>query len=253
MDRGLYAASSGGLQASRRLDVVANNLANVNTPGFKAERIRARQQQFEDTLASTLPQGQNHRGDFERVPGVVGDGTFTDFAPGPIESTGNPLNVALVPKDQFFVVLGANGEEFTRAGNFTINSENELVTPDGAKVSGGGSSITVPPGGSVRILDNGNIVVGPLKGSGQQVASSQVVGQLQVVKVSDLQQLERTQGTRFRLKGGGTTPVENPMVMPESLEMANVSHAAFSVQMVENALARRSDQTREQVYHQLTS
>lgn len=221
MDRGLYAATSGGLQSSRRLDIVANNLANVNTPGFKAQRIRSRQQSFEDTLASALPQAQDNRGDFERVPGVVGEGTFTDFTPGPVENTGNPLNAALVDPSHFFVVITPQGEQYTRAGNFTLNAENELVTPDGMRVSGGGGPIAIPPGVAPRILDNGTIVAG-----------GQVAGQLQVVKVNDLQQLERTEGTRFNLKGGGTQTLDTPSVIPESVEMANVSTVDAMIDMI---------------------
>ena len=139
MDRGIYAAASGGLSSLRLLEVISNNMANSSTVGFKAERLVGRQQSFSDTLAGTLAeQPARALGDQERTPGVTDVSTLTDFTPGPISNTGNPLNVALVKDNQFFVVQTPEGEEYTRAGNFTLDSGGTLVTPDGFPVLGDG-------------------------------------------------------------------------------------------------------------------
>jgi len=94
MDRGLYTAASNGLVSARRLEIVSNNLANINTVGFKAQKLVTRQQEFSDTLASKI-EGVSERAalDHQQAPGAINVGTFTDFDPGPVSQTGNPLNV----------------------------------------------------------------------------------------------------------------------------------------------------------------
>src|SRR5690606_26733045 len=102
-------------------------------------------------------------------PGVVTTDNVTDFTPGPIANTGNPLNVALVKMNQFFSVQTQAGEFLTRAGNFTLNAEGNLVTQDGELVNGDGGPITLPAG-QARISGNGDVIVG-----------GETVGRLRVV------------------------------------------------------------------------
>lgn len=221
MEKGLYSATSGGLLESRRLEVVANNLANVNTVGFKASRVVARQQEFSDTLASTLENVSSRaKSDIDNSPGVVDVEVSTDFSPGPIHTTEAPLDAALVDQDKFFAIQVDGQERYTRAGNFTLNSEGSLVTADGKPVLGEGGPITVT-GGSAKITSNGSIMVNGLK-----------AGTLKVVSISDLTQLEREEGTRFKLKQGAqATPVASN-VIPGSLEMPNVNVVQTMVEMI---------------------
>ncbi|MCB0345859.1 MAG: flagellar hook-basal body protein [Bdellovibrionales bacterium] len=232
MDRGLYTAASGGLARTRELDIVSNNLANVNTVGFKAQRIITHQQSFSDTLASTLSDNDpSAQGDFDRTPGVVTAGTVTDFSQGPIRNTENPLDVALTQPNTFFVVNTPEGETYTRAGNFTLDAERNLVTADGMAVSGGGGQITLPPG-KVTIRDNGAITV-----EGEQVAA------LRVVRIDDLKSLERTDGARFKLAGGGQAEgIDNPRVIPGAVEMPNFNVVEAMVQMIDTQRAFESYQ-----------
>lgn len=221
MDRGVYAAASGGLLQARRLQLVANNLANVSTVGFKAERLVSRQQEFADTLASSIASNAPHaKGDQQRVPGVVDIDSVTDFSPGPVTTTGNPLNVALNNKNQFFVVNTPDGERYTRAGNFTLNAQGTLVTPDGQPVLGEGGPITIQGGSNATISGNGTV---SLNGAS--------VGRLRVVEIADLNQLERADGTRFSLKGGQASPVA-ANVIPQSVEMPNVEVVPCMIDMI---------------------
>ena len=145
MDRGTYIAASGGFAQLLKLQIVSNNLANVSTPGFKREILRGDVQTFEQTLASQIaPNDPYARGDQERTPGVVSVHAETDFAQGPIQDTGNPLDVALRNPKDFFVVLTPNGPRYTRAGNFTLGQNGQLVTADGMPVSGDGGAINLP-------------------------------------------------------------------------------------------------------------
>jgi flagellar basal-body rod protein FlgF len=210
MDKGLYAASSGGLLATKRIDVTANNIANANTVGFKGERLASRQQEFGDTLASTF-NGDNTlaQQDFDRTPGVVATGTTSDFTVGTINYTGNPLDVALRQPNQFFTVTTPEGVLLTRAGNFSVNAEGALVASDGMPVNGDGGPISIPPG-PVKISPNGTITAG-----------ARTVARLQVVQVNDLSNLERLGGSRFRLRAGDTTAVDNVALAAESVELPN--------------------------------
>ena len=221
MDRGIYSATSGGLLESRRLDVVANNLANINTVGFKASRLVTRQQEFSDTLASTI-QGSPPRsvGDHERTPGVVDIEAYTDFTPGPVNTTGAPLDVALREPNHFFVVETPDGEQYTRAGNFTANGEGVITTQDGYPVLGEGGPISIQEG-SARITSNGSVMV-----------AGESVGKLRVVSVEDPQQLERQGSVRFKASGAAA-PAQVPAdLIPESVEMPNVSVMEAMVELI---------------------
>ncbi|MFN8388902.1 MAG: flagellar hook-basal body protein [Bdellovibrionota bacterium] len=222
MDRGLYVATSGGLYSSRRVDVVANNIANVNTVGYKAERLVGRQQEFSDTLASVLPETARAKDDHARTPGVVHMSTVTDFTQGAIDYTGNPLNAALQNQNEFFVVQTPQGEAYTKAGNFTLNSEGFIVTPDGKPVMGEGGPIAVN-GGLPKIEGNGAVFVG-----------KEQVGKLRIAQFQDLKTLKRTDGTRFTLGPGGQPPstAESPTLIPGAVETANIQVVEAIVDLI---------------------
>lgn len=221
MDRGIYSAATGGVLGEKTLQVVAHNLANVSTVGFKAERLVSKQQEFQDTLAGVLSSTpQRAKGDHDRVPGVVNLATKTDFTAGPISHTGNPLNAALAEENQFFVVSTPQGEMYTRAGNFTTDVNGNLITMDGMEVQGEGGPITVSEG-SARITSNGTVMV-----------NDRVIGKLRVAQIDDLTQLKRQEGVRFSLEGGAANQAQNVQVVPESVEMPNVSVIQAMVDMV---------------------
>ena len=222
MERGSYTAASGGLLQFRKLEVVNNNLANVNTPGFKRQLLTGTEQSFDETLAALVAGDDPYaKPDQERTPGVVNLQVATDFTPGPLKNTGNPLDVALRHPNDFFVVQTANGMEYTRAGNFTLNEAGELVTHEGLSVQGDGGTIAVQ-GAGARITEGGDVQAG-----------SENYGRLQVVRFDDPAILERSGGNRFRLKGGGPAPAAvDADVVPRSLEMANVSTISSVIELI---------------------
>lgn len=160
MNSGMYAALSGNLAAMRRLDVLTNNLANVNTAGFKKDRLT-----FESlvTNAKNLTQGANPG----NTPVLSGDRFYTDFSQGLLKQTGNTLDLAL-EGDGFFVINTPQGKAYTRQGNFQRDANGKLVTIDGYEVLGSGP-ITIE-NGKVDIDTRGNVVV-----NGVPVATLQVV------------------------------------------------------------------------------
>lgn len=156
MPYGMYMSAEGAQVQQQRLEVIANNLANVNTVGFKPDVAS-----FQARLAEAFQQGYGYEGD--RSDDNVGGGvnvfdTTTDFAAGDLQTTGNDLDMAVIG-DGFFQVQGESGEPLlTRAGNFSIDSQNRLVTQNGMLVlDSGGSEITIDPQLPIEISATGDI------------------------------------------------------------------------------------------------
>ena len=145
MNSGMYAALSGNLSAMRRLDVIANNLANASTPGFKADQI-----QFESVLAAVKnPSSQD--------PVLSNERFSTDFSAGGLQKSDNALDVAL-DGDGFFVVNTPQGPAYTRQGNFHRGAGGKLVNADGYEVQGQNGAISIASG-QVEIGANGTVTV----------------------------------------------------------------------------------------------
>ncbi len=212
MDAGIFSAMSGSVAAQTRLDALANNLANASTAGFKAERVLQRAEPAGDV---TPPQNS--------VPTpVTRERVETDFTQGAIESSGNPLDVAIAG-DGFFVVHTDLGERLTRSGNFVVDAGGYLAASDGSRVQGTSGDITIPAG-SVAIGADGSIRVG-----------DQRVGQLRIVTVEDPKQLVRESGTRFA--AGNQAPAEvspgKTHVVQGAVEGANLSPVEGLVSLIE--------------------
>ena len=223
MDRGIYAATSAGLSQLKRIEVVNNNLANINTAGFKRQFLVTQAESFDQTIASTMSKQDPYaRGDHDRVMPVVSTETRTDFAAGPVKYTGNPLDVALRNPNDFFVISTNQGLQYTRAGDFTINTNGELVTQDGFPVQGEGGSIATS-GSSVSINADGSVRAG-----------GQTAGRLAVTRVDNPEKLERAGNSRFKLpQGGANAGVDvDPELVTSSLEMSNESAISSVVEMM---------------------
>jgi flagellar basal-body rod protein FlgG len=222
MDQGTYASASAGFAQLRKLDIVNNNLANVNTPGFKKQILVGDVQSFEQTLAARFAANDPYAElDHDRVEGVVNLQATTDFSVGPIRNTENPLDAALLSANQFFVVAGEGGElQYTRAGNFTLNDAGALVTQDGFLVQGDGGAIEA---------GQGKVTIAP---GGQVLADGNEVGRLQVVSIENTENLERLGATRFRLTAGAAEAVDSPSVEPRALEMSNVSTISSVIDLI---------------------
>lgn len=157
MIRGIYTAASGMNVFEIKQSVLANNLANIDTPGFKADLLRA-----EAVHEKNISRLAN---DPYPIPiGVLSHGTQpiyewkTDFTQGRVESTGNQLDFAL--QGRGFFVIGTPGDEgYTRAGNFALEPDGRLVTLDGFPVMGMNGEIVVPPGETVLVDQSGTILV----------------------------------------------------------------------------------------------
>lgn len=222
MDRGTYAAASAGFLQFRKLEVQNNNLANLDTVGFKRQFLTNEVQPFDQTLANALGGADPYaKPDHDRTPGAINVKTVTDFASGPIKTTGNPFDVALADPRDFFVINTPNGIEYTRAGDFRLDGEGNIVTPDGSAVQGDGGPIAINgPGGS--ITPNGTVLQGTTP-----------IGRLQVVRVDDPTTLDRAGNNRFKVQAGKPAPAAvDAQIITSSLEMSNATPVSSMVDLI---------------------
>ena len=165
MLRGLWSAASGMAAQKLNIDVIANNLANVNTAGFKKSRT-----DFQDLMYQTVNQAGSETSTGEQVPvGIqVGMGTMPVdvhkvFIQGDFQETKNELDMAIEGKG-FFKVLSGAEERYTRAGNFKLDSNGNIVTPNGDKLQ---PEMTVPTDtSSIKVNSDGTVTAFDSQGTG---------------------------------------------------------------------------------------
>ncbi len=154
MVSGKYSALAGAISREQAIANLSNNLANVNTTGFKKSNIS-----FEAVLSGTTQDNAAKGVNYDRI-----GKNYTDFSPGPLRSTGNPLDLA-IEGEGFFKVLGPDGILYTRRGDLVINQEGLLTTSNGLPVlADGNAPITIPDTDVSKIVvrDDGTIhTIGP--------------------------------------------------------------------------------------------
>ena len=204
----LQSASSGLSALGTELDVIANNLANVNTDGFRASRVN-----FEDLMYQQRAMPGVENADGNRKPtgmyvglGVRVSGTQFDLRPGSPISTGNPLDLTIDGRGFFAVKVGDDRAEggiaYTRAGNFTVNSEGQLVlgTSEGRLLE---PAIDIPDGvQSITVTPNGG-VFGLIPGD----ADATEFGQIQLTDFTNPGGLIPLGENLFAESGGSGTPI----------------------------------------------
>ncbi len=221
MDIASYAAASSGMLQIRKLEVQNNNLANVNTVGFKRMYVVAEQANFDDTLAKAIEGNDPFaRADQQRISHVSETATRIDFTAGPIKNTGNPLDAALKNPNDFFVVNTPEGARYTRAGNFSLNAAGELISQDGLQIQGDGGAIIVQ-GAAATIAADGSVL-----GGGQNF------GRIQTVRFTDTSKLRAAGGARFELMGAAPPQAVPADLEPQAVEMSNVSAVTGMIDLI---------------------
>ncbi|SIQ21559.1 MULTISPECIES: flagellar basal-body rod protein FlgF [unclassified Bosea (in: a-proteobacteria)] len=151
MENALLVGLSRQVALSRELEVIANNMANVGTNGFKARSARFNEFVMPKAKAEAFKPADR------ALSYVIDKGTPLDLSQGTIEFTGNPLDVAL-KDDNFLVVQTPAGERYTRAGSLTVNRQGQLVTQLGQPVMGQGGPINFGPSEyDLRIAADGTV------------------------------------------------------------------------------------------------
>src|SRR5256885_3148887 len=207
----------------RELNVVANNIANLNTTGFKADNVV-----FHEFL---MPGGRaNQFAANDRQLSFVQDrATWLDLSQGPVEQTGNPLDVA-ISGNAFMTVETPRGERYTRNGALQINSQGQLVTSEGLQVIGQNGPIVFQPNDrEISIGIDGTISVR----EGQNTTDSQR-GKLKLASFDRPQRLQKD-GTSTYMAPPGATPQApvNVRVNQGAIEKSNVKSVMEMTRMVE--------------------
>lgn len=229
MDTLLYTAYLGMRARQRALDANANNIANTSTAGYKGERTTYASveaaaaegsQPAEATSATSATSPAVSQG--PRALGVLA-GNSTDFSVGPLRETGRPLDAA-IEGEGFFVVQTPRGTRYARAGNFTLDSSGQLVTPAGDLVVGETGPITVPAG-NVAIGQDGTVSV-----------NGQTIDKLKLVRFDNPASALLKEGGSLFAPTGAAQPLaaERARVVQGALEASNVNGVTELVSMMQN-------------------
>jgi flagellar basal-body rod protein FlgF len=226
----LYTAAAGATVQQMRLEVLANNLANMNSVGFKEDRpifsISHPEGEFDSAPGGPIPEAGDPSAAASSWPPVNVhvrmEGTLTNFDQGPVRQTGRPLDVALNGRG-FFAVETAGGIRYTRNGSFSRSSDGLLVTSNGLPVQGTRGNINLEEG-RVDISEDGTVSV-----------DGSEVGQLKLVDFDDLRSLVKAGNDLFAAAQGGPgeKEAENATVHQGALEYANVSPVRALTEMIE--------------------
>ena len=223
MENTLLIGLSRQMTLERQMDVVANNVANVNTNGFKADRSL-----FEEFLKSGAHEDNFARSD-RRVSFVQDRASFHDFAAGNTEQTKNPLDVS-IDGGGFLVVQTPAGERYTRDGGLQINNLGQLVTAGGNPVLGtSGPIVFQPTDKQINIASDGNVTV--LEGVGR---IDSVRGKLRIVSFANAQKLVKD-GNNLFSAGQGIAPQPDigSRVRQGFIEKSNVNSVTEMSRMIE--------------------
>lgn len=210
MDNSIYVTLSRQMAMFRDLEVTANNIANVNTAGFQSEKLI-----FDDYLVDG--------GKTERNLAFANDPmSYRDTRGGRVQKTGNTFDLAIAGSG-YFSVETPLGIRYTKAGNFQLNNDGELVTLNGYRVLGDdGAGIQIP-------RDAKNITI---NGAGQLIDGTNAIGQVGVFEFTNEQALERVGDTMFKTNeaplGPGTSKV-----MQGFIEQSNVSGVGEMVRLLQ--------------------
>jgi flagellar basal body rod protein FlgG len=212
MDNLTIAAASGLRSRMESLDVLANNLANSGTTGFK------RDQEFYGVYSSADSNDPMNGGPSSTLPTI--EKQWTDFSAGTMQDTGNALDVAL-NGDGFLAVNGPNGTLYTRAGNLKVLPTGDLATNDGYPLrSVGGGTIQVTSGKPIAISSDGTV---------QQ--NGQSIGQMEIVSFQSTNSLEKVGSTCFQ-----DTDVKNPPVAATNVTVQQGKVEGSNVPVAEAAM-----------------
>jgi flagellar basal-body rod protein FlgF len=240
MDNASLVSLSSQLAAYRSMDVIANNLANVSTPGFKRESV-----QFEQYVLPVKP-AEDQKGSqsltFVRDAGVV-----RDLTGGSIEQTSSPYDLAISGKG-YFAVQTPGGERYTRNGHFGLNSEGIVVSSDGYPLLGEGGPITVT-------VDDGDISFGA---DGSVTGKQGQLAKVRMVDFADERALSK-EGACLYATAQSATPAANAVLNQGMLESSNVQPVLEISRMIEvmrayeatATLAKSADEMKRQAVQKL--
>lgn len=233
MENTIYVGLTKQIALKNKMDIVANNIANMSTPGYRAQNMV-----FTEFIEKpprspdTPPQ--------DPLSMVLNYGHYQNTAPGPLEMTGNQLDVAVQGPGYLGVQTEGGEIMYTRAGNFQINAEGTLVTGTGLPVANeGGAPIVIPD-------DAREIAIGE---DGSVATEEGEIARLMVVEFDNVQELEAVGGGLYKSEAPGI-PAEATRVLQGMLEGSNVNPVIEMTRMIDTARAYQSTQRMLQSEHE---
>lgn len=230
MIKGLYSAASGMMLGLVRMDALSNNLANVNTCGFKKDIVVSTA--FPDMLLSRLEKQENGASGSFRQIGKLGTGACaglqtSDFSQGNMKRTDNPLDIALA-NSSYFVVETANGERFTRNGQFKLTDTGLLTDQSGNPVMDINNEQIIVEG-DLQVDKQGNISV-----NGEEFST------FKIVSFADQTNTMTKMGNSLWQSSTPYTEDANPQVMQNYVEDSNVNAVSEMIEMIKVTRAYES-------------
>lgn len=210
MANGIYIAGAALVARQQPQEALSHNLANMNTPGFKAGRV----------FAEVLEEVGGGSDLVQRA--AANQKLYIDFSQGDFQTTGRPLDMA-IDGDGFFTVETPDGPRYTRNGNFSMDPEGRLVTGHGYSVLGEDGPIELPPGGNLEVDEEGGLIV-----------DGRPAGKLRVLHFEDLADLERSESGLFAPRPGTEPrPEESEYTVRQgNLETSNVNGTSEMMRMM---------------------
>ena len=209
MDNTSYVALSRQITLQRELDISANNLANMNTTGYKFEELLVSPQQGAPAYDDPIKTPANFAYD---------NGVGRDFSQGAMQQTGGTYDVAIQGDGAFFAVQTANGVRYTRDGAFTTGPDGTLETQDGDPVQGDGGPIVIDPQKGAPVIGPDGTVSQDFQGRSEQV------GKISVVRIGNLGSMFKDGKNLYGLQSGVVPePATDATVRQGMLEASNVN------------------------------
>lgn len=228
MIKSIYNSSAGMRSKMVNMEILANNLANINSTGYKRDAA------FTEILKETGLDQINGQPD---TNGMVSR-QYVDFSEGSLTNTNNPLDVAIMGRG-FFVVETPNGLRYTRDGNFDLTSNGLLVTSEGYPVLGKDGAIQIP---EKEKLNRVKLLINE---SGEIILDDKPVAKLHIVDFADMSKLSKEGRALFNstLNPVPIEPVDKLAVVRQGyLEASNVDGIAEMVAMIEMTRSFESNQ-----------
>lgn len=247
--KGVYTALSGAMAQSLNMDTIANNIANVNTPGFKKDT-----QVFNEYL--TANEKEQTGMPVPRIPASIesfydlqgGDqsfvdskGTFTDFSQGSLKVTGNPLDMA-IDGEGFFEIATPDGIKLTRSGNFTMDGNGRLVTKEGHFVLRNGGEGANPEARAINLNGSQSLSVND---QGDIFQGTELVARVSVVDVANKDSLQKMGNSLYGFKPGQNAEIlskANPSLKSGFIETSNVNVVKEMTDMIKTQRVFESTQ-----------
>lgn len=216
MDRLIFTAMSGMSDSMMRQRVLASNMANAQTIGFRAELTYATPVTLKGPSLEARAMSE-------------GEVRGADMTAGSITATGRPLDIAMTGDAMLAVQAEDGSEVYTRRGDLSISVSGVLQNGDGRPVIGASGPITLPPGSQASISQDGSVMVANPENPDQP---AQAIDKVKLASPQGSTVSKDMEGF-FRVVGGGVLPAdENAAVQPASLEQSNVKPSDVIVQMI---------------------